>query len=106
MCYGNLGKSFTTPEFHKSGRKSHYFNAGISYKYNATTTKLSYFTSEQYKNKVNIVKVNVSHLLATGLKPYVEFSSYTLKGKQDFYTELKSKSTEGIVALLGIKLTL
>ena len=106
VCYGNLGKSFTTPEFHKLGKRSHYYNAGVAYKYNATTTKLSYFASEQYKNKVNIVKVNVSHLLATGLKPYVEFSNYTLKGKQDFYTELKSKSTKGIVALLGIKLTL
>ena len=65
-CYGNLGKSFTTPEFHKSGRKSHYYNAGVAYKYNSTITKLSYFASEQYKNKVNIVKVNVSHLLLRG----------------------------------------
>lgn len=105
-CYGNLGKSFTTPEFHKSGTKSHYYNAGIAYKYNATTTKLSYFASEQYKNKVSSVKLNVSHLLAPGLKPYVELSSYTLKGKPDFHSELKSRSTKGIVALLGMKLTL
>lgn len=105
-CYGNLGKSFTTSEFHKSGIKSHYYNAGIAYKYNVTTTKLSYFASEQYKNKVNVVKVNVSHLLAPGLKPYVEFSSYTLKGKPEFYSELKSRSTKGTVALIGAKLTL
>ena len=105
-CYGNLGKSFTTPEFHKSGTKSHYYNAGVAYKYGKTTTKISYFGSEQYKNKVSSVRLNVSHILAPGLKPYAEISSYTLKGKPDFYNELKSKSTRGTVALLGLKLTL
>jgi hypothetical protein len=105
-CYGNLGKSFTTPEFHKSGTKSHYYNAGVAYKYGQTTTKLSYFGSEQYKNKVSSVKLNISHILAPGLKPYAEISSYTLKGKPEFHNELKSKSTRGTVALLGLKLTL
>ena len=64
-------------EFHRSGTKSHYCDAGVAYKHNATTTKLSYFGSNQYKNKVSMVKLNVSHLLALGLKPYVELSSYT-----------------------------
>lgn len=105
-CYGNLGKSFTTPEFHKSGTKSHYYNAGVAYKYGQTTTKLSYFGSEQYKNKVSSVKLNISHILAPGLKPYAEISSYTLKGKPEFHNDLKSKSTRGTVALLGLKLTL
>lgn len=105
-CYGNLGKSFTTPEFHKSGNKSHYYNGGVTYKYNATTTKISYFGSEQYKNKVNSVKLNISHILAPGLKPYGEISSYILKGKPEFHNDLKTKSTKGTVALVGLKLTL
>lgn len=105
-CYGNLGKSFTTPEFHKSGIKSYYYNAGVAYKYNATTTKLSYFGSTQYQNKVSMIKLNISHLLAPGLKPYIELSSYTLKGKPEFYSELKSRLTKGTVALIGMKLTL
>ena len=105
-CYGNLGKSFTAPEFHKSGTRSYYYNAGAAYKYGQTTTKLSYFGSEQYKNKVNSVKLNISHILAPGLKPYAEISSYTLKGKPEFHKDLKSKSTRGAVALLGFKLTL
>ena len=105
-CYGNLGKSFTTPEFHKAGAKSHYYNAGVAYQYKDTTTKLSYFGSEAHKNKVSSVKLNISHILAPGLKPYAEISSYTLKGKPEFHNELKSKSTRGTVALLGLKLTL
>lgn len=105
-CYGNLGKSFTTPEFHKSGTKSHYYNAGVAYKHGETITKLSYFGSEQYKNKVSSVKLNISHTLVPGLKPYVEVSSYILKGKPEFYKELKSKSTKGTVVLAGLKLTL
>lgn len=105
-CYGNLGKSFTTPEFHKSGRKSHYYNAGISYKYEKTTTKIAYFGSEQYKNKVSALKLNISTSLAPGLKPYVELSSYRLKGKPEFYQELARRSTRGTVALCGLKLVL
>ncbi|MDP4709180.1 MAG: porin [Rickettsiaceae bacterium] len=105
-CYGSLGKSLTTPEFHKSGNNSHYYSVGTAYKHNVTTTKISYFASEQFKNKLSSIKLNISHLLAPGLKPYVEVSSYTLKGKPEFYTELKPKTTKGTVALLGVKLTL
>lgn len=105
-CYGSFGKSLTTPEFHKVGRNSSYYSLGTAYKYNATTAKLSYFASEQFKNKVSSVKLNVSHLLARGLKPYVEVSSYTLKGKPEFYNDLPHKTTKGVVTLVGIKLTL
>ena len=35
-CYGSLGKSLTTPEFHKTGRESYYYNAAIAYKCNSS----------------------------------------------------------------------
>ena len=72
----------------------------------ATTTSLSHFASEQFKNKVNSVKLAVSHILAPGLKPYAEIHAYTLKGKTEFYPNLKARKVKGIVALIGIKLTL
>jgi len=105
-CYGSWGKSFTTPELHKAGRDSYYYSVGAAYKYNATTTKLSYFASEQFKNEANSIKLNISYLLAKGFKPYAEVSSYILKGKPEFYEELKSRTTKGTVFLLGVKLTL
>lgn len=105
-CYGSWGKSLTTPELHKAGRDSYYYSVGTAYKYNATTTKLSYFASEQFKNKANSIKLNISYLLAKGFKPYAEVSSYILKGKPEFYEELKSRTTKGAVFLLGVKLTL
>lgn len=105
-CYGSWGKSLTTPELHKAGRNSYYYSIGAAYKYNETTTKLSYFASEQFKNKANSIKLNISHLLAKGFKPYAEVSSYILKGKPEFYEELKSRTTKGTVFLLGVKLTL
>lgn len=105
-CYGNLGKSFTTNVLHKSGNKSHYYNAGIAYKYNETTTKLSYFGSDQYKNKVDSIKLNISHVLAKGLKPYAEVTSYRLKGKPEFYKDLSNRTSKGIVGVVGLKLTL
>jgi len=105
-CYGSFGRSFTSRELHKAGLNTHYYNAGAAYKYNATTITLSYFGSEQFKNKVDSVKLNVSHLLAPGLKPYVELHNYTLKGKPEFYSELKARRVKGVIALIGIKLTL
>ena len=106
-CYSSFGNSLTTKELHKGNRKSQYYNAGIAYTYNkATTTSLSYFASEQFKNKVNSVKLAVSHILAPGLKPYAEIHAYTLKGKPEFYPNLKAKKVKGTVALLGVKLSI
>jgi hypothetical protein len=106
-CYGSFGNSFTTKELQKSNRKSHYYNAGISYTYNtATTTSLSYFASEQFKNKVNSVKLGISHILAPGLKTYAEIHAYTLKGKPEFYPNLKARKVKGTVALVGMKLSI
>lgn len=105
-CYGSWGKSLTTTELHKTGRDSYYYSVGTAYKYNATTTKLTYFASERFKNKANAIKLNITYLLAKGLKPYAEVSSYILKGKPEFYNELKSRTTKGTVFLLGVKLTL
>jgi hypothetical protein len=106
-CYGSFGKSLTTKELQRGNRNAHYYNAGIAYTYEkATTTSLSYFASEQFKNKVNSVKLAVSHILAPGLKPYAEIHAYTLKGKPEFYPDLKAKKVRGTVALLGLKLSL
>lgn len=106
-CYSSFGKSLTTKELHKGNRKSQYYNAGVAYTYNkATTTSLSYFASEQFKNKVNSVKLAVSHILAPGLKPYAEIHAYTLKGKPEFYPNLKARKVKGTVALVGVKLSL
>ena len=106
-CYGSFGNSLTTKELHKGNRKSQYYNAGIAYTYNkATTTSLSYFASEQFKNKVTSVKLAVSHILAPGLKPYAEIHTYTLKGKPEFYPNLKARKVKGTVALVGVKLSL
>lgn len=106
-CYSSFGKSLTTKELHKGNRKSQYYNVGIAYTYNkATTTSLSYFASEHFKNKVNSVKLAVSHILAPGLKPYAEIHAYTLKGKPEFYPNLKARKVKGTVALIGVKLSL
>lgn len=106
-CYGSFGKSLTSEELHKAGNKSYYYNGGISYTYNTdTTTSLSYFASEQFKNKVNSIKLGMSHILAPGLKPYAEIHAYTLKGKPEFYPNLKARKVKGTVALVGVKLSI
>jgi Gram-negative porin len=106
-CYGSFGNSLTNKALHKSGNKSHYYNAGISYTYNkATTTYVGYFASNKFKNTVNSVKLGVSHVLAPGLKPYAEIHAYSLKGKPEFYPDLKAKKVRGTVALVGVKLSI
>ena len=64
--FGSLGKSLTTPEFHKTGRETTYYTGGIAYKQGPFTTSLTYFRSDQYKNTVDCVTIGTDYKLAPG----------------------------------------
>lgn len=104
--YGSLGKSLTTPEFHKTGRKTDYYSGTVAYKQGPIATSLSYFKSQQFKNTVDAFSLGTSYLLAPGLKPYAEISSFVLKGRPEFRPDLSKRKTRGTVALIGAKLSL
>jgi hypothetical protein len=105
--FGSLGKSLTTPEFHKTGRDTMYYTGAVAYKQGAFATSLSYFRSDQFKNTVDAISIGTSYLLAPGFQPYAEVSSFILKGRPEFYNGSSpdpKKSTRGTVALIGAKL--
>ena len=104
--FGSLGKSLTTPEFHKAGRETTYYTGGMAYKQGPFTTSLTYFRSDQYKNTVDCVTIGTDYKLAPGFKPYAEISGFSLKGKPEYDLKLKKKKTRGTVALIGAKLSL
>lgn len=104
--FGSLGKSLTTPEFHKAGRETTYYTGGVAYKQGPFTTSLTYFRSDQYKNTVDCVTIGTDYKLAPGFKPYAEISGFSLKGKPEYDLKLKKKKTRGTVALIGAKLSL
>ena len=104
--FGSLGKSLTTPEFHKAGRETTYYTGGVAYKQGPFTTSLTYFRSDQYKNTVDCVTIGTDYKLAPGFKPYAEISGFSLKGKPEYDPNLKKKKTRGTVALIGAKLSL
>ena len=104
--FGSLGKSLTTPEFHKAGRETTYYTGGVAYKQGPFTTSLTYFRSDQYKNTVDCVTIGTDYKLAPGFKPYAEISGFSLKGKPEYDRNLKKKKTRGTVALIGAKLSL
>lgn len=104
--YGSLGKSLTTSAYHKTGRETSYYTGAIAYTYGPFKSSLSYFKSEQNKNTLDAISLGTEFKLAPGLKPYAEVSTFTLKGKPEFFPELKKKKTKGTVALLGLKLKL
>ncbi len=104
--FGSLGKSLTTSEFHKTGRDTKYYTAGIGYKQGPFSTSVTYFRSDRYKNIVNCVTIGADYALAPGFKPYAEISGFNLKGKPEFNPELESKKTRGTIALIGAKLSL
>ena len=104
--FGSLGKSLTTPEFHKAGRETTYYTGGMAYKQGPFTTSLTYFRSDQYKNTVDCVTIGTDYKLAPGFKPYAEISGFSLKGKPEYDPKLKKKKTRGTVALIGAKLSL
>jgi hypothetical protein len=104
--FGSLGKSLTTAEFHKTGRKTDYYSGTVAYKQGPFAASVSYFKSDQFKNTVDSVSVGTHYLLAPGFKPYAEISSFTLKGRPEFRPDLSKKKTRGTVALIGAKLSL
>jgi len=105
--FGSLGKSLTTPEFHRTGRETTYYTGGVAYKQGPFTTSLTYFRSDQYKNTVDCVTIGTDYKLAPGFKPYAEISGFSLKGKPEYDNgNLKKKKTRGTIALIGAKLSL
>ena len=104
--FGSLGKSLTTAEFHKAGRKTDYYSGTVAYKQGPFAASVSYFKSDQFKNTVDAVSVGTNYLLAPGFKPYAEISSFILKGRPEFRPDLSKKKTRGTVALIGAKLSL
>lgn len=104
--FGSLGKSLTTPEFHKTGRKTDYYTGTVAYKQGPFAASVSYFKSNQFKNTVDAVSIGTHYLLAPGFKPYAEISGFSLKGRPEFNPELSKKKTRGTVALIGAKLSL
>lgn len=103
--YGSLGKSLTTAAYHKTGRETKYYSGAVAYKYGPFNTSVSYFKSDQYKNTVDAIALGADFKLAPGLKPYAEIATFTLKGKPEFFPELKKKKNKGTVAILGLKLS-
>ncbi len=104
--FGSLGKSLTTAEFHRAGRKTDYYSGTVAYKQGPFAASVSYFKSDQFKNTVDAVSVGTNYLLAPGFKPYAEISSFILKGRPEFRPDLSKKKTRGTVALIGAKLSL
>lgn len=104
--FGSLGKSLTTAEFHKTGRKTDYYSGTVAYKQGPFAASVSYFKSDQFKNTLDAVSVGTNYLLAPGFKPYAEISSFILKGRPEFRPDLSKKKTRGTVALIGAKLSL
>lgn len=102
--YGSLNKSFTTKEFHKTGRDTFYYTGAIAYKQGPFNTSLGYFKSNQFKNTVDSFTLSASYKAAPGLKPYVAVTEFILNGKPEFAPSLKKKRTRGTIALIGAKL--
>jgi hypothetical protein len=104
--FGSLGKSLTTPEFHKTGRETKYYTGSVAYKQGPFAASISYFKSDQFKNTVDAVSVGTHYVMAPGFKPYFEISGFSLKGAPEFSPNFGKKKTRGTVALIGAKLSL
>jgi hypothetical protein len=104
--YGSLGKSLTTPEYHKTARKTDYYTAAIAYNQGPFKVSVNYFKSDKFKNTAQAWTLATDYAAAPGLKPYVELTKYRLNGKPEFYTDLSKKKVSGTVLIAGIKLTI
>ena len=104
--FGSLGKSLTTPAFHKTGCKTNYYTGTVAYKQGPFAASVSCFKSDQFKNTVDSVSIGTHYQMTPGFVPYITISSFSLKGRPEFNSRLKKKKTRGTVALIGTKLSL
>lgn len=102
--YGSLGKSLTTPEYHKVGRATEYYNGAVAYRQGPIKTSISYFRSLRYKNTTDAVSLGTEYLVTPGMLPYAEISYFQAKGKPVYMVEAPKTKTRGTVALIGAKL--
>lgn len=104
LSYGTLGKSLTSKEYHKTGRRTDYYNGAVAYKQGPIKTSLSGFKSYKYKNTIDTVAISTEYNIASGLTSYAEVAYFTAKGKPSYYPEAEKKKTKGTVGLIGTKL--
>lgn len=104
--YGSLGKSLTTSAFNKTGLKTDYYTGAVAYKQGPFSTSISYFKSSAFKNTAEVITVGTDYKMAPGIKPYVEVSGFTLKGRPEYFPEAPKKKSRGTVALIGAKFSL
>lgn len=104
LFYGDLGKSLTTKEYHKAGRKTKYYKAASMYSQGPFAVSISYFKSQKFKNDFDSVSLGTDYLLAAGLKTYVEVSTFAIKGRPEYYPQLSKKKSKGSAALIGAQL--
>lgn len=102
--YGSLGKSLTTPAYHKVGRDTEYYSGALAYSQGPIKTSISYFKSYRYKNTIDAVTVGTEYLVVPGLLPYAEISSFQAKGKPVYYPDAPNKKTRGTVGIIGAKI--
>lgn len=104
--YGTLGKSLTTTEYHKAGRKTEYYTAAMAYTQGPASVSLDYFRAEKFDNTADALTVGTSYKLFTGLTNYFEVSRYSLNGRPEFYASADRKRTKGVAVITGLKLKL
>lgn len=103
--YGSLGNSMTTPAYHKTGRRTDYYTAGVAYKQGPFKVSIDYFRSDKFKNEVDAATLGTSYQMAEGLKAYAEITRYQLNGAPEFFSNLPKIKSKGTVLITGLKLS-
>lgn len=103
LSYGNLGRSLTTKEYHKTGRETHFYNTGIAYKYEKVNTSIVYFRSLQFKNILEYITVSSAYEIAPGLISDVSVAYFIANGRPAYYPEAPKKKTSGMAGTIGAK---
>jgi len=103
VSYTNAGDSFTSKELDGDNNKSNCFIVGGRYNFNDLGTSISYFTSDNKKQKLDAITFALDYKLAQGITPYAEFTKYETDGSNP--AKPTEKDTQnGSVFILGAKL--
>jgi hypothetical protein len=114
--YADLGKSGTNSEYFSGKAKNTLYTGGVAYKDGPLGVSLTYLHNSKMKNKLDAYTLGTDYVVAPGLKPYAEVTSFNYKnrgyqindndanGNPTALTPV-SKKLNGMVYLLGMKVS-
>lgn len=107
--YADAGKSLTNKDFFFKKRQNKFYTGAVAFNNGPVGLSLTYLRNNKYENKLDSYTLGTDYVVAPGLKPYAEVTSFKFKDRgykvTDSGLEKQNTKKNGMVYILGTKVT-